>query len=209
MKGNELVWRELIDTAIVRGDRRWPNVADLAFRAGVPASTATYALQRLIEIGAVVPQPSGFYVASPEKVLTCLCGRRSIHADTIARTTVAAFERWRERRGESVTLGGAAAAVVLLGGENTVSDYSTHIYYLDERAAGAAQTELPPGGDVILLSLDRRARKDWDGHSSFAQTYADLFATPGWQATEFRLALHDRFLSGRDWDQEVRRAVDH
>jgi hypothetical protein len=51
--------------------------------------------------------------------------------------------------------------------------------------------------------MDRRAEREWlSGYTSFAQTYVDLFATPGWQASEFRLALHDRFLRGRDWDRD-------
>lgn len=53
-----------------------------------------------------------------------------------------------------------------------------------------------------ILKLDSRASLDWDGYSSFTQTYTDLFATPGWQASEFRLALRDMFLSGRDGDQK-------
>lgn len=43
MKGNELVWRVLADRAI-EGKRTWANVADLAFEAGVPSTTAYLAL---------------------------------------------------------------------------------------------------------------------------------------------------------------------
>lgn len=49
--------------------------------------------------------------------------------------------------------------------------------------------------------MDKRAMKTWDGYSSVAQTYADLFATPGWQASEFRTALRERFVPAREWNQ--------
>ena len=63
-------------------------------------------------------------------------------------------------------------------------------------------TTLPAGKEVRVLSMDKRAAKTWNGFSSLAQTYADLFATPGWQASEFRKALRDSFLRDREWDQE-------
>ena len=40
MKGNELVWRALADRAL-EGQRTWRNVADLAYEAGVPSTTAS------------------------------------------------------------------------------------------------------------------------------------------------------------------------
>lgn len=55
-------------------------------------------------------------------------------------------------------------------------------------------------GNVTLLLADPRAARTWGTHTSFAQTYTDLFATPGWQASEFRLALCDRFFSTADWN---------
>jgi hypothetical protein len=59
----------------------------------------------------------------------------------------------------------------------------------------------PEGDEVRVLTMDPRAVKTWQGFSSPAQTYADLFASPGWQASEFRLALREKFVSDRDWDQ--------
>ncbi len=37
---------------------------------------------------------------------------------------------------------------------------------------------------VTFLRADSRAARSWDAYTSFAQTYVDLFATPGWQASE-------------------------
>lgn len=52
--------------------------------------------------------------------------------------------------------------------------------------------------------MDKRAEFDWHtGVTSRAQTYADLFALPGWQAEEFRRPLHRVLFPAADWEQEV------
>lgn len=98
---------------------------------------------------------------------------------------------------------------------NTVSDFSEHLLYLrDDQVAHANDEQLqrlePPRhtgygrnrGNATFIVADPRAARAWRRHTSFAQTYADLFATPGWQASEFRIALHEKYLGKRDWDQE-------
>lgn len=218
MKKNELVWRELVDAAVMRGERRWENIDDLAFRSGVATATTAYALRRQIEIGAVRQHHAGFTVVNPEKVLTSLCAARNLRADT--RAAVAASRDQLDHImsaeiGSRIIVGGAAAAVELLGGVNTVSDYSDHLFYCrDEHAEDLIHDLLPAirftgpksrpqcGANVRFLLADARAARTWKRHTSFAQTYADLFATPGWQASEFRFALQMKFLSKRDWDQE-------
>lgn len=218
VKKNELVWRELIDTALMHGRRRWDNIDDLAFRCGVAPATASYALRRLIEIGAIQQHYAGFTVVNPEKVLTLSCASRSIMNDALAVVTLSFDELQRVLASfpnDGFIDGGAAAAVQLLGGTNTVSDYSEHLYYLrDDHTAVAVDDMLGRmdaprhtgygrnRGNVTFLPTDPRAARTWQGHSSLAQTYVDLFATPGWQASEFRLALREKFLARRDWDQE-------
>lgn len=217
MKKNELVWRELVDTAVSQGRRRWDNIDDLAFRSGVATATAAYALRRLIEIGAIRQHHAGFTVVNPGKVLTLLCAARSIVSDARAVVTVDPDDLRRMLAllaSDGFIAGGATAAVDLLGGVNTVSDYSEHLYYVrDEQTAATLDDMLRrmeisrhtgfgrDRGNVTFLTADPRAARIWQRHTSFAQTYADLFATPGWQASEFRLALYEKFLSARDWDQ--------
>ncbi|MEJ1090003.1 hypothetical protein WDU99_16920 [Microbacterium sp. Mu-80] len=218
MKKNELVWRELIDNAVMHGRRRWHNIEDLAFRAGVAPATASYALRRLIEIGAIQQHHAGFTVVNPEKVLTLSCAARSVMNDARVMVTLPAYglqNLLATTMDGGLIVGGAAAAVELLGGVNVVSDYSEHLYYLrDEHTADAVDDMLQLSGakrhtgygrnrgNVTFLLADPRAARMWQRHSSVAQTYVDLFATPGWQASEFRIALHEKFFSRRDWDQE-------
>lgn len=200
MKGNELVWRTLADKAI-EGKRRWSNLSDLAFHSGVPITTTHLATRKLIDIGALSPFPSGgFSVVSPEKILTLLCAWRNLSKDAIGTTDRKTFLKLAKEKKLPVILGGPDAAIKLLGGKNKVADFSKGIVYVPPRLLKA--TELPIGDDLVIFGLDERAELDWDGYTSFAQTYADLFASPGWQSAEFFLALRDKFLKNRDWNQD-------
>lgn len=199
MKSNELVWRTLADAALT-GTRRWANLADLAFQAGVPVTTAHLATKKLSDIGAISRYGGGgFSVISPEKLLTLLSGWRNLENDTIATTTMKAFDQITRKQKLTFAFGGPTAAVQHLGGQNKVSDFSKTLAYVEPAAVEGI--DWPEGDEVRVLTMDPRAVKTWQGFSSPAQTYADLFASPGWQASEFRLALREKFVSDRDWDQ--------
>lgn len=199
MKSNELVWRTLADAALT-GTRRWTNLADLAFQAGVPLTTTHLATKKLSDIGALIRYPGGgFSVVSPEKVLTLLCAWRNLENDTLAKTTMKGFLEIAKQSDKPFALGGPTAAISHLGGENKVADYSQTLGYLF--LEGGESIEWPVGDEVRVLKMDARAARTWDRYTSPAQTYADLFASPGWQASEFRLALREKFLVERDWNQ--------
>ena len=198
MKGNELVWRALADRAL-EGQRTWRNVADLAYEAGVPSTTAYLALERLDSNGTIDRYSrGGLAVVSIDKLLTMLCACRNLERDTLTWTTREGIAPLLDGNAGPYALGGADAATAILNGR-AVADFSEHIVYLP---ASAKVTDLPAGKEVRVVLMDKRAAKTWSGYSSPAQTYADLFATPGWQSSEFREALRDSFLRDREWDQE-------
>lgn len=211
-----MVWRELVDAAVQEGRRRWSSVEELAFEAGVASATAAYALRRLVEIGAVQPHYAGFTLINPQKALTLLCAARSLASDAqlVVRMSRSEVSRVIEQLDPKMIIaGGAMAAIELLDEVNTVSDYSEYVWYV-RRAEVAhrvrdivsqqnTQIETTFGrdrGNTIFLIADPRAARKWRRYASFAQTYADLFATPGYQSTEFRLALDERYLARVDWD---------
>ncbi len=197
MKGNELVWRSLADRAL-QGERTWSSVGDLAYDAGVPSTTAYLALERLESNGSIDRYSrGGLAVVSIDKVLTMLCAWRNLKRDTLATTTLDAIRPLLDTARGPYALGGPDAANTLLNGR-AVADFREHIVYLPD---SADLNELPEGDEVRVLLMDSRAMKTWNGYSSLAQTYADLFATPGWVASEFRMALRDNFIRDREWDQ--------
>ena len=197
MKGNELVWRALADRAL-EGQRTWRNVADLAYEAGVPSTTAYLALERLESHGTIDRYSrGGLAVVSIDKLLTMLCAWRNLERDTLAWTTREGIGPVLDSKLGPYALGGADAANAILKGR-AVADFNEHIVYLP---ASVNLTSLPAGREVRVLSMDKRAAKTWSGFSSLAQTYADLWASPGWQSAEFFHALKGTLFTAPDWEQ--------
>lgn len=194
MLATDAVYRTLADAAL-DGHRSWKNVADLAWQAGTGEKLAYKALGRLSAIGAVTRYPGGgFSTTDPERVLMIFASRRSLVPAT--RTSLEAAQALLPELAE-YALGGTRAAAHHLGGANTIADHAPAIVYVPE---GVDLADLPAGESALVLAADARSLQMWsDGYTSKAQSYADLFAQPGWQASEFRRALWRKWFSVDDW----------
>lgn len=194
MRATDAVWRTLADAAL-SGRRQWKNTGDLAWAAGVGDKLAYKALERPVSIGAVTRHPGGgFSVTDPERVITLLAAARTLRDAThttfdAAQVLVATAPVY--------AIGGTRAAAHHLGGRNTIADHGLAILYVPE---GHDVGPLPQGRDALVLTIDPHTMSAWaDGFTSPAQTYADLFAQPGWQASEFRRALWRAWFTVDDW----------
>jgi DNA-binding transcriptional regulator YhcF (GntR family) len=201
MKNVEIVWRTLADAAL-NGQRDWTSIGDIADAASVAPSTTHQALGRLVDIGAVRANPRrGYTVVSPEKLLDAFAAHRNLRADTIISTTLPAAQELLDDADVEYALSGSTAAVHYLGGRNTVSDLGRRIVYTTQPVS---QVDFPAGDDVIILRQDPVAARTWrSGYASLAQTYADLWASPGWQAAEFTRALKTKLFADADWEQRT------
>jgi len=199
MKNVEIVWRTLADAALA-GQREWNSIGDIADAASVAPSTTHQALGRLVDIGALRPNSRrGYTVVSPEKLLEAFAAHRNLRTDTMVSTTLPAAQELLDDDSLAYALSGSSAAVHYLGGRNTISDLGRRIVYT---ARPLSQTDFPEGDEVIILAEDPLAARTWkSGYASLAQTYADLWASPGWQAAEFTRALKANLFSGADWEQ--------
>ncbi|MDY7555286.1 hypothetical protein [Cryobacterium sp. 10C3] len=116
-------------------------------------------------------------------------------------TTLPAAQTLLDDVEEAYALSGSSAAVHHLGGRNTVADLGRRIVYT---ARALSQADFPVGDEVIILSEDPLAARTWkSGYASLAQTYADLWASPGWQAAEFTRALKAKLFADADWEQRT------
>lgn len=201
MKNNEVVWRTLADAALT-GQREWNTVSEIADAASVAPSTTYQALGRLIDIGAIrVNATRGYAVVSPEKLLDALAAHRNLRADTMVSTTLDAAQAFLQDEAITYALSGANAAVQQLGGNNTVATLGRRIIYTNRPLE---QGDFPDGDEAIILRMDPTAEKTWSsGYASPAQTYADLWASPGWQAAEFFRALRTKYFTEADWEQRA------
>lgn len=201
MKNVEIVWRTLADAAL-NGQRDWKSIGDIADASSVAPSTTHQALGRLIDIGAVrANSRRGYTVVSPEKLLEAFAAHRNLRADTIVSTTFPAAQELLNDDEVDYALSGSSAAVHYLGGRNTVPDLGRRIVYTTRRLT---QADFPEGDEVIILTEDPVAARTWkSGFASLAQTYADLWASPGWQAAEFTRALKSKLFAEADWEQRT------
>jgi hypothetical protein len=201
MKNVEIVWRTLADAAL-DGQRDWNSVGDIADASSVAPSTSHQALGRVVDIGAVRPNSrSGYTVVSPEKLLEAFAAHRNLRADTMVSTTLSAAQGFLDDVEVDYALSGSSAAVHYLGGRNTVSDLGRRIVYTTRVLS---QTDFREGDEVIILTEDSLAARTWtSGYASLAQTYADLWASPGWQAAEFTRALKAKLFADADWEQRT------
>ena len=84
-------------------------------------------------------------------------------------------------------LSGSTAAVHCLGGHNAITDLGRRIAYTTRTLF---QADFPASDEGIILTEDPVAARTWkSGYASLAQTYAHLWASPGWQAAEFTSSL--------------------
>ena len=201
MKNVEIVWRTLADAAL-DGQRNWNSIGDIADAASVAPSTTHQALGRLVDIGAVRPNSRrGYTVVSPEKLLEAFAAHRNLRSDTMVSTTLPAAQAFLDDVQVDYALSGSSAAVHYLGGRNTVSGLGRRIVYTTRPLS---QDDFAQGDEVIILTEDPVAASTWkSGYASLAQTYADLWASPGWQAAEFTRALKAKLFADADWEQRT------
>lgn len=194
MRETDAVWRTLADAALA-GRRTWRNTGDLAWEAGVGEKLAYKALTRPVSIGAVTRHPGGgFGTTDPERVVMLLAAARSLQ-DAVRTPFGAAQDLIRQA--SEYAIGGTRAAAHYLGGQNTVADHAPAIVYVPSTTA---LDVLPAGDGALVIATDSRLLAAWhNGFTSPAQTYADLFAQPGWQASEFRRALWRKWFAVDDW----------
>lgn len=194
MRETDAVWRTLADAALA-GRREWRNTGDLAWEAGVGEKITYKALTRPVSIGAVARHPGGgFSVTDPERITTLLAAARSLQ--TAHHTTFVAAKELVAHAPE-YAISGTRAAAHHLGGRKVIADHAAAIMYVPSNVDISA---LPRGDGALVFTAEPHTLSTWrDGFTSRAQTYADLFAQPGWQASEFRRALWRAWFAVDDW----------
>ncbi|MGH9279775.1 MAG: helix-turn-helix domain-containing protein [Acidimicrobiales bacterium] len=192
----EQVWRHLIVGALEENRRRWDSVTALAEELGLGISTVHRALAHPTEIGAVVLRPiGGVRVLDPGRLLIAWAGRRRLSGDVVRRFRVcaAAPEVEQDMHGADAVLGGFGAVVARLGG-NTIADYESVLVY-GEPGLRAAIAPDEDGRTVVTVLEPDPLLARYGPTTPLAQSWVDLFNTPGWQAARFVHTLLPRLVT--------------
>lgn len=194
MQETDVALRTLVDRALA-GFRSWRSAAPLAHEAGVGDKITYKLLARVASIGAITRhRGGGFSVTDTERLTMILAARRTLKP---ARHTTLEAAQALAGTVAQYAIGGTRAAAHHLGGPNTVATHGAAILYVPE---GVDLDDLPAGDTALVMAAGARDLRCWaDGFTSPAQTYADLFAQPGWQASEFRRALWKKWFAIDDW----------
>lgn len=197
----EMVWRHLLMDAYEWGQRRHASITELAEELRIGLSTVHQALARPVAIGAVAVGGTGLRILDPARLALLWAAKRELDKDIVSVHHLAMDAAGVEAAlaGSDVMLGGFGAAVAHLG-PNTIAGYDTVLAYWPPglplslpKAVADGSGEAIEGAPTRLLVLQADPKlgsyADTAAVSSLAQTYADLFNLPGWQAARFRAAL--------------------
>jgi hypothetical protein len=192
------VWRELLAGAR-EGRRQWPSVSMFAREIEMPVSTTHRALKHPVEIGAVeVTALGGLVLLDPYRLLILFAAHRRLQRDVVEVVHLNAPVHQVEEHihGQpGCVLGGFSAAIYHAGG-NFIADYSTVLVYGPPMLEGLGVA--PPGAGSELLIAEGDPLVGRHGPvTTFAQTWADLFCLPGWQAARFVEELDAKEVAGR------------
>ncbi|MGH9071400.1 MAG: hypothetical protein ACRDX8_09635 [Acidimicrobiales bacterium] len=197
----EMVWRHLLVGAYEWGHRRYASITEVAEELEMGLSTVHQALSRPVGMGAVVVGGTGLRVLDPARLCLVFAARRELAKDMVAEHHLAMDAASVEAAlaDTDAILGGFGAGLAHLGA-NTIASYDTVIAYCapGQRLAlpqAPVEAGVPgargPMTRLIVAEADPMLGLYADGLAvtPLAQTYADLFNLPGWQATRFTAAL--------------------
>ena len=125
----------------------------------------------------------------------------NLPAATMVFTTLLAAQSFLDVVEVAYALSGSSAAVHYLGGRNIVAGIGRRLVCTTRTLS---QADFSAGDEVIILAKDPLAAFTWkSGHTSLAQTYAELWASPGCQAAEFTRALEAKLFAVANWEQRT------
>lgn len=183
----EVVWRHLLEQAR-QGHRQWGTTAALAHELGLATSTVHRSLTRPVEIGAVrITRQAGIEVLDPYRLLVLFAAHHRIPASPHQPTTTTSAPATVEAvlLDQGVTLGGFSALIHHTIGINRIADYTSILAYTDQPITIDSHT--PSDGPPTTIQWVPRDRwiPESSTYTTVAHAWADLFATPGWQAARF------------------------
>lgn len=190
MKSTEIVRRTLADNALA-GRRNWVSLAQVAGESDCSSPNAFAATRHLLDIGALTKHPGGgLTVVDVMRTVDSVACTRSLSRDRLTSTSLYAATQMMSQV-DVYAVGGSDAALHHLGTDNTIADHPRRILYLIQKDYISYADLLPDDDEVLIMPMDTVALRTWNrGFTSLTQTYSDLYALPGWQASEFRHALH-------------------
>lgn len=195
MTKKEILWREIIQQAIVGKKIEWTQ-KDLAAQFGFSLSTVFNALKIPRQSGAVNVSGRNFAVQDIEKFLNIWATFRNIKKDILYKTHCDLAVREIEGLMPSHVIYGAFSAYVMKYND-APADYDKVYVYADIKTLKEIKARFPEKKgyeNLFVLEKDLHIKTE-NGVISDAQLYVDLWNLSEWYAKDFLNALRAKLFS--------------
>lgn len=190
MKKIEIIWREILYSALEKGERRFEQ-QKLAQKFSFSTSTVFQSLKIPRQMGAVRVTGRFFILEDPEKLLYHWASVRNLEKDVLSSFRVAGSVIENESQlPAGVVFGGYTAARTLL--KTCPADYDRiYVYVLVPEKVRDRLTTGKGAPNFFILKPD-----DWlslyGQKTTLAQTFVDVWNLKDWYAKEFVKALKEK-----------------
>lgn len=190
MKKIETIWRELLYSALEKGERRFEQ-KDLAQKFGFSTSTVFQALKIPRQMGAVRVTGRFFILEDPEKLLYHWASVRNLEKDIISafRIEDPIFEAEGKMPSE-VIYGAYSAARLRL--KVPPADYDKIYVYSDRPEKIKERTIATKGVPNLFVLKPDKFLSLYGQKTTLAQTFVDIWNLKDWYAKEYTGALKEK-----------------
>ncbi|PIQ69848.1 hypothetical protein COV89_03635 [Candidatus Shapirobacteria bacterium CG11_big_fil_rev_8_21_14_0_20_40_12] len=190
MKKIEIIWRELLYSALEKDERRFEQ-KDLAAKFGFSTSTVFQALKIPRQMGAVRVTGRYFILEDPEKLLYHWASVHNLENDILASFKVGEPVLDIEAKmPPEVIFGAYSAARMSL--TTPPADYDKVYIYTDDIEKIKDRFEVKKGIPNLFILKQDEFLSDYGQKTVTAQTFVDLWNLKDWYAKEYVKAIKEK-----------------
>ncbi len=190
MKKIEIIWRELLNSALENNMRRFEQ-KELAIKFGFSTSTVFQALKTPRLMGAVRVTGRYFVLEDPEKLLYHWASVRNVESDVLASLKVEEpVLEIEAKMPPKVVFGAYSCARMTLTAPP--ADYDKVYIYTSDTEEAKNRFEIKKGIPNLFVLKPDKFLSDYGKKTCLAQTFVDLWSLKDWYAKEYTKAIKEK-----------------
>lgn len=190
MKKIEIIWRELLYSALEKNERRFEQ-KDLAAKFGFSTSTVFQALKIPRQMGAVRVTGRYFVLEDPEKLMYHWASIRNIESDILASFKIEKSVLEIEAKMPPEVIFGAYSAVRMTSAIPP-ADYDKVYIYTNDTEKIKERFEIKKGIPNLFILKPDEFLTNYGQTTILAQSFVDLWNLKDWYAREYVKAVKEK-----------------